>query len=127
VRLLRENVEFHWCRDCWTRWPSRDEPTQAPEYTPHAPDEKEPLAAQRTGMDSPPSLPPASAPACPSCGHAGRLLFHRGWEDYHCESCKTTWAMDSRHPQPVPVILRTAKKDERKAVHYCHDAGHSLP
>ena len=109
VRLQRENVEFHWCRECWTRWPSRDEPTLALEYVPHVPAEEKPLAA-RTGIDGPPN-----SPSCPSCGQTGRLLFHRGWEDYHCENCKTTWAMDSRHRQPVPVILATAKKTERKA------------
>ena len=57
-----------------------------------------------------------AAVLCPSCGSGGRVLLGEAWVDYHhCDSCRTTWLIDRRDPQSLPVLLATPKQDRRKA------------
>ena len=56
-------------------------------------------------MDNLSSTAPAG-PFCPACRLSGRILIHEGWVDYyHCDGCRTTWVIDKRHPQAVPIVI----------------------
>jgi len=51
VDLPKDNIQFYWCGECFVKWPSRDEPAEAPDYVSYAPDDVEPVGrpAHRPG------------------------------------------------------------------------------